>query len=142
MTALEKMASLHTESDEYHSTKLEKCCRVCAKVKVGRAVHADVDCEVCNTLLAQSKGGRQKTAKKCGRLNRESSKGIANSFLKNAHGEGRNNCMWYGFYHLPQVSLFLICCAWCVTASLTVPWGHCAGRWSVHAHCISGLVLE
>ena len=39
-------------------------------------------------------------------------------------GEGRNHCMWHGFYHLPQVSLFLICCAWCITASLTVPWRH------------------
>ena len=31
------MASLHTESDEYHSTKLENCCRVCAKVRSGKS---------------------------------------------------------------------------------------------------------
>ena len=53
---------------------------------MGRAVHADVDCEVCNTLLAQSKGGRQKTAKKCGRLNRESSKALP-TLSSNIHME-------------------------------------------------------
>ena len=41
MTALwvltRNMASLHTESDKYHSTKLENCCRVCAKVKSGKS---------------------------------------------------------------------------------------------------------
>ena len=31
-------------------------------------------------------------------------------------GEGRNHCMWRGFYHRLQVSLFPICSAWCVTA--------------------------
>ena len=31
------MASLHTEGDEYHRKKLEKCCRVCAKVRSGKS---------------------------------------------------------------------------------------------------------
>ena len=31
-------------------------------------------------------------------------------------GEGRNHCMWRGFYHRIQVSHFPICSVWCVTA--------------------------
>ena len=116
---MKNMASLHTESDEYQSTKLENCCRVCVKVRSENSsfhscsgsqdmpkddehvhppsychtchvtaqrfsaggtaksgvlvfqwsAHVNVVCEVCNRFMAQSKGGRQKKTKKCGRPN-------------------------------------------------------------------------
>ena len=196
------MASLHTEGDEYHSKKLEKCCRVCAKVRSGKSyfhscsgshdmllkafgidvskddehvhppscchtchvtaqrlsaggtaesgvhvyqwlAHMDVDCEVCNKFMAQSKGGRQKKTKKCGRPNSESSKGIANSVLKNAPKSWRGSQPLHVARFLPPSTslslpdLLCVVCHCIVDRPVETPC-----RKMVCAHCISGLVLE
>ena len=105
--------------------------------------HVDVDCEVCNRFMAKSKGGRQKKAKKCGCPNRESSKGIANSVLKNAPKSWRGSQPLHMARFLPpstSLSLLDLLCVVC----------HCivdrpvetTCRKMIYAHCISGLVLE
>ena len=128
MTALEKMASFHTESDEYHGTKLEKCCRVCMWILTVRCA---------TSYWPKVREGDRKRQRNEGISTARAARALPtlSSKMHQKVGEGRNHCMWHGFYCLPQLSLFLICCAWCVTASLTVPWRHRAGRWLHQRTC-------
>ena len=184
---------MHTESDEYHSTKLENV-TVCAKVRSGKSyfhscsgsqdmllkafnvdvskddehvhppsychtchvtaqrlcaggtaesgvqvyqwsAHVDVDCELCNKFMAQSKGGRQKKEKKCRRPNRESSKGIANSVLKSAPKSWRGSQSLHVARFLPPSASLSLPDLLCVVY-------HCIVDRPVETPCISGLVLE
>ena len=133
MTAQEKMASLHTESDEYHSTKLEKYCSVCKGEKWEEQYMLMLTVRCATSYWPKVREGDRKRQRNAGVSTVRAARALPtlSSKIHQKDGEGRNHCMWYGFYHLPQVSLFLICCVWCVTASLTVPWRHRAGRWSV-----------
>ena len=144
MTALEKMASLHTESDEYHSTKLEKCVQVCASVCKGEKWE-----EQYMLMLTVRCATRYWPKVREGDRKRQRNAGV--STMRAARhcqlfpqkftwrGSQQLHVVWF----LPPSTKFSLLDLLCVVCHCIVdrPMG-IPCRKMVCAHCISGLVLE